>query len=77
MANAALEERHNPGDRPHARQLLQRVLGRGAEQMVDNIDVQVETWEQTCIALRMTSQRSPFQCDRAAANVVPHGRLLR
>ena len=77
MANLALERRNDLKDRPHVGQLLQRALGRGAERMGGNVDVQVETWEQTCAALRMTSKRSLCQCDRVGANVASHGCLPR
>ena len=45
VANAMLERCNDPEGRPHAGQLLQRALGRGAERMMGNIDVQMETCE--------------------------------
>lgn len=59
-ANAALEEWNLPKSRPRDGEVLQRALGHGTEWVMGNVDVQVKPWEETCVALRMTPQRSPF-----------------
>ena len=60
VANVVLEGRNDLEACPPAGQLLQQALGRGADWMMGNVDVQVETWEETCAMLRMTPQLSPF-----------------
>ena len=77
VANAAIEQQNEAESRPRAGGLLRRALGQGGPRMADNMNVQVETWGETCAALRMTPQRSPFQCDQAGANVAIHDRLPR
>ena len=76
-ANAAIEQQNEAESRPRAGGLLRRALGQGGPRMADNMNVQVETWGEACAALRMTPQRSPFQCDQAGANVAIHDRLPR
>lgn len=44
--------------------------------MMGNVNIQVETWEETCGVLWMTPHRSPFQSDQAGAGIVVHGRLM-
>lgn len=74
-ANAALEGHNDPNDRPRAGRLLQRALNQRAERTGGNTNA--ETWEQTCAALRMTPQRSPFQFDQAGTGVAIHGPLIK
>ena len=72
---ASVEGRLDQGNRPRAGQLIQHALERGSERANDNGGG--ETWEQACIAQRMTPQRSPFQSGEAGSGVVVHGPLLR
>ena len=74
-ADASVQGRLDQGDRPRAGQLLQRSLGQGAERAGGNGGR--EAWERTCIAQRMTPQRSPFQADRAGSGIEVHGPLQR
>ena len=72
---ASVEGRLDQKNRPRAGQLIQHALERGSERANDNGGG--ETWEQACIAQRMTPQRSPFQSGEAGSGVVVHGPLLR
>ena len=61
IANEATTRQNAPNGRPRAGQLLQCALGQANEQTTKNMNVRIETWEETCATLRMTPQRSPFQ----------------
>ena len=74
-AGASVEGRLDQGDRPRAGRILQRALEQRDEQAGNNDGG--ETWEQACVAQRMTPQRSPFQTGQAGSGVVVHGPLLR
>ena len=74
-ANASVPGRLDQGDSPRAGQLIGRALEQGVERAGGNGEG--ETWEQACIAQRMTPQRSPFQSGEAGSGVAVHGPLLR
>lgn len=61
IATEATTRQNTPNGRPRAGQLLQCALGQGNEQTTKNMNVRIETWEETCATLRMTPQRSPLQ----------------
>ena len=75
VASTSVQGRLDQGDRPRAGQLIGRALEQDIERAGGNGER--ETWEQACIAQRMTPQRSPFQSDGAGSGVAVHGPLLR
>ena len=74
-ASVSVRGRLDRGDRPRVGQIVQRALEQETEREGGNGGG--ETWEQACIAQRMTPQRSPFQSGEAGSGVVVHGPLLR
>ena len=74
-ASASVRGRLDRGDHPRVGQIIQRALEQGNERVGG--DGGGETWEQACVAQRMTPQRSPFQSGEAGSGVVVHGPLLR
>ena len=69
MANATIERQNATDGRPRAGQLQQRALGHGNERATGNVNVCTKTWMETCTALRMTPQSSPFQWAQAGVGV--------
>ena len=74
-ASTSVQGRLDQRNRPRAGQLIQRALEQEGESAGGNGNG--EAWNRTCLAQRMTPQRSPFQTDQAGSGVVVHGPLLR
>ena len=67
-----------PAEGSHAGRLIQYTLeqGNNRENQASKIfEARAGTWQETCVALRMTPQRSPFLWSNAGAGVEMYGRI--